>query len=82
MDQIHSKPIDDYKLAYSYLQAFTADFEFNKNQPIEKVKLLALIYQLSKNLFESHCASVLKENGITDDDLSTYFKQLMEESLD
>ena len=81
MENTHSRPIEDYKQAYAYLQAFTADFEFNKDQPIEKAKLISLIYKLSKNLYDSRCSTMLKDNGITDEDLSDYFKQLMTESL-
>jgi hypothetical protein len=79
--QIHSVPIEKYKIAYNLLQAFTADFHFNEEQPIEKAKLIHFIYQLSQHLEETKCAKMLKDNNVTQEELDAYFRQLTDETL-
>ena len=78
---IHEVPISSYKQAYYLLQSFYADFHFNKEQPLEKAKLINLIYLLAKKIEEDYSNKILAENNITDKDMEEYFTQLTEQSL-
>lgn len=79
--KIHSVPIEKYKLAYNLLQGFIGDFEFNEEQPEDKIKIVHLIYLTAKYLEEKKIDKMMKEKNITDDDVNKYFHKLMEESL-